>query len=101
MRYVAYLKIVWLHNLSIFLVRYLTKIADQIVVLISDAHAEGIIWDEASGGNSSKAKGGSDRLFTFQVAKTREQQENVTVKPGFIVSCPRPRSVHEFTNASL
>jgi hypothetical protein len=27
----------------------------------------------------------SDRLFTFEVAKTNEQEEGVTVRPGFSV----------------
>lgn len=28
----------------------------------------------------------SDRLFTFEVAKTNEQEENVEARPGFTVS---------------
>jgi hypothetical protein len=31
---------------------------------------------------------GSDRLFTFEVAKTNEQDEDVVVRPGFTVSMP-------------
>ena len=30
----------------------------------------------------------SDRLFTFEVAKTNEQEEDVTVRTGFKVSSP-------------
>jgi hypothetical protein len=66
-------------------IRYLTKISDQIVALISDTHAQGIVWDEEHRGDVSIAGNSSGRLFTFQVAKTREQEENVIVKPGFIV----------------
>ncbi|KAI0692274.1 hypothetical protein BC835DRAFT_1277959 [Cytidiella melzeri] len=66
--------------------RYLTKIADQTVVLISDVHANGIIWDESTTDDSVDSCDDSDRLFTFSVSKTREQEENVTVKPGFVVS---------------
>ncbi|KAI0089047.1 hypothetical protein BDY19DRAFT_993280 [Irpex rosettiformis] len=62
--------------------RYLTKIADQIVVLISDEHADGIVWDEGPSGNPKKSSK-SGRLFTYKVAKTHEQEENVTVHPGF------------------
>jgi hypothetical protein len=31
---------------------------------------------------------GSDRLFTFEVAKTNEQDEDVAVRPGFTVRMP-------------
>lgn len=67
--------------------RYLTKIADQSVVLISDEHAAGIIWDDDSIDDAADADADdeSDRLFTFQVAKTHEQEENVTTRPGFEV----------------
>jgi hypothetical protein len=29
-----------------------------------------------------------DRMFTFEVAKTLEQQEDVATRPGFVVSHP-------------
>ncbi|THG94479.1 hypothetical protein EW026_g7001 [Hermanssonia centrifuga] len=57
--------------------RYLTKIADQVVALISEKHANSIVWAEESQDASMDVDTDdeSDRLFTFQVAKTHEQEE--------------------------
>ncbi|KAI0796932.1 hypothetical protein C8Q75DRAFT_796662 [Abortiporus biennis] len=71
--------------------RYLTKIADQVVALISSEHANAIVWnddnDNAPTGEGDEDE--SDRLFTFQVAKTHEQEENVTAHAGFSVDLPK------------
>lgn len=67
-------------------IRYLSKIADQIVVLVSSVHANAIVWNEQE--ITDKAEDSddeADRLFTFEVVKTREQEENVTPLPGFEV----------------
>ncbi|THG96228.1 hypothetical protein EW026_g5569, partial [Hermanssonia centrifuga] len=65
--------------------RYLTKIADQVVALISEKHANSIVWAEESQDASMDVDTDdeSDRLFTFQVAKTHEQEENVKCRTGF------------------
>lgn len=68
--------------------RYLTKICDQIVSLVSSQHAESIVWDEDKDDNFSMDaddEDESDRLFTFEVTKTKEQEENVSTRPGFQV----------------
>ncbi len=68
--------------------RYLTKIADQVVALISEKHANSIVWAEESQDASMDVDTDdeSDRLFTFQVAKTHEQEENVKCRTGFKVN---------------
>lgn len=66
--------------------RYLTKICDQIVALISREEAESIVWYGGKEGDAmDDAEKESDRLFTFEVEKTKEQEENVTTRPGFQV----------------
>ncbi|KAJ7289087.1 hypothetical protein C8J57DRAFT_1459186 [Mycena rebaudengoi] len=66
--------------------RYLTKICDQVTCLISPEHARAIVWTEEEEPALMDIDEGSDRLFTFQVAKTNEQEEGVTVRPGFILN---------------
>ena len=57
--------------------RYLTKLCDQLVCLLSDEHSQAIVWgDEAD-----------DRVYDFLVAKTNEQEESVTARLGFTVRC--------------
>ena len=34
----------------------------------------------------------SDRLFTFEVAETNEQEENAVARPGFRVTCHPSRA---------
>ncbi|KIM92371.1 hypothetical protein PILCRDRAFT_417 [Piloderma croceum F 1598] len=65
--------------------RYLLKMCDQVVALISSEHANTIVWnDEDDATCSTDAEHDeSDRLFTFEVAKTNEQEETVTFRPGF------------------
>ncbi|KAF8122279.1 hypothetical protein EV363DRAFT_1274846 [Boletus edulis] len=69
--------------------RYLTKMCDQVVSLISHEHAAAIVWSEKD--SEDKDEGGkldidqdeSDRMFSFEVARTNEQEESVTVRKGF------------------
>ncbi|KAJ6519114.1 hypothetical protein C8R45DRAFT_851769, partial [Mycena sanguinolenta] len=63
--------------------RYLNKVADQVVCLISPEHARTIVWNDEAEDISMDIEEGSDRLFTFEVAKTNEQEETVSVCPGF------------------
>lgn len=54
-------------------------------MLVSDEHAGGLVWEDDSHNDVEDTNDDSDRLFTFNVAKTNEQEENVTAKPGFEV----------------
>ncbi|KAF9230436.1 hypothetical protein BU15DRAFT_57234, partial [Melanogaster broomeanus] len=68
--------------------RYLTKICDQVTALISDEHAKSFVWSEPTNDDelAESDEDDTDRLFTFEVAKTNEQEEGVSVRPGFKVS---------------
>ena len=65
---------------------YLTQIADQVVVLISDKHCRNLVWSDPTDDDSMMLdEDGSDRLFNFEVSKTNDQEENVAMVPGFKV----------------
>lgn len=80
--------------------RYLTKICDQVVALLSAQQSASINWrDEGSDTESVDMDvGETDRLFTFEVAKTNEKDEGAVSRPGFQVhslpSCVRPNLTH-------
>jgi hypothetical protein len=67
--------------------RYLTKMCDQVVALVSPEHAASIVWgDEDSDTESMDVDtGDDDRLFTYEVAKRNEQEESAASRPGFQV----------------
>ncbi|KAI9460718.1 hypothetical protein F5148DRAFT_1377366 [Russula earlei] len=64
--------------------RYLTKLCDQIVCLLSPEHTKGIVWGEEHRTDKNK----SGRVFDFVVAKTHDQEENVIARPGFTMDSP-------------
>jgi hypothetical protein len=68
--------------------RYLTKLCDQVVALLSPEHSASIVWNDGDGDNKSVDVdvGDSDRLFTFEISKTNEQEENAVARPGFQVT---------------
>ena len=65
--------------------RYLTKIVDQLYCLVSSDHASSLVWtgdvQEALEIDDDEA----DSLFTFEVMKTNEQEDNVVPQQGFTV----------------
>lgn len=70
--------------------RYLTKLCDQLVCLLSAKHSGAIVWGEDEVDNADDASFDSeyddaDRLFDFTVEKRNEQDENVTARQGFTV----------------
>jgi hypothetical protein len=67
--------------------RYLTKICDQVVALLSTEHSASIVWgDEDDDDESMDADpGDDDRLFTYEIAKRNEQEESASSRPGFQV----------------
>ncbi|KAI9455179.1 hypothetical protein BJY52DRAFT_1224795, partial [Lactarius psammicola] len=65
--------------------RYLTKMCDQVVALMSADHSASIVWNDEDRDSVSvdMDSGDSERLFTFEVAKTNEQEESAVSRPGF------------------
>jgi hypothetical protein len=65
------------------------KMCDQVTALISPEHARSIVWNEQDGEDTllemEEDQHESDRMFTFEVTKTNEQEEAVTPRPGFKV----------------
>jgi len=102
--------------------RYLTKLADQLLVFVSPEHANSIVWKTAPAvkDDASTFEGeddedmdddpfSSDRIFDFAVEKTAEQDEDVLMRPGFEVRswlynlaasdpCVAPRLEHRHAN---
>ncbi|KAF8321130.1 hypothetical protein DL93DRAFT_2224184 [Clavulina sp. PMI_390] len=71
--------------------RYLKKLVDQVVCLMSDEHSAAIVWDEEKEADAATDKVQSpthSRLYTFQVQKTKEQEENVKIHEGFKTPVP-------------
>jgi hypothetical protein len=56
-----------------FMNRFLTKICDQVIALLSPAHTTSLVW------------GDEDRLYQYEVAKRNEQEESAALRPGFKV----------------
>ncbi|KAI0280129.1 hypothetical protein BGY98DRAFT_965783 [Russula aff. rugulosa BPL654] len=65
--------------------RFLTKICDQIIALLSPEHSKSIVWnDEESDAESvDMSTCEFDRVYSFEVAETNEQEENAVSYPGF------------------
>ncbi|KAI0698512.1 hypothetical protein C8T65DRAFT_697822 [Cerioporus squamosus] len=73
------------HTSRVAFMRYLTKLCDQVACLMSADHANTIVWrqpDETADDDDLEVDE-SDRMFTFEVLKTKEQEENVSAKMGF------------------
>ena len=64
--------------------RYLTKICDQVVALLSADHSASLVLSDANDDSDNGSAGDSERLFTFEVAETI-QQESAVLRPGFQV----------------
>ncbi|KAF9525383.1 hypothetical protein CPB83DRAFT_772200, partial [Crepidotus variabilis] len=69
--------------------RYLTKITHQIICLFSEEESKSFVWNTET--DTQDLDGldddldSHDRMFSFEVAKTLEQDENVTLRDGFNV----------------
>ncbi|KAH9047539.1 hypothetical protein EDB83DRAFT_2267127 [Lactarius deliciosus] len=71
--------------------RYLTKMCDQVTALLSPEQSASIVWNDEESNAESANTGvgdGSDRLFTFEVAETNEQEESAVARPGFQMNSP-------------
>jgi len=66
---------------------YLTKICDQVVALLSVEDSASIVWgdDDDDDEPMDVDAGDDDRLFTYEVAKRNEQEENASSRAGFQV----------------
>jgi hypothetical protein len=60
----------------------------QVIVLLSPEYSASIVWDNDENGSESVDiyTDNADRMFTFEVPKRNEQEENAVVRPGFQVS---------------
>ena len=68
--------------------RYLTKLSDQVICLMSNEHSHAIVWGEDQDEKlppEKKKPAAHNRLYTFAVQKTKEQEENVSMHDGFKV----------------
>jgi hypothetical protein len=78
--------------------RYLSKLCDQLICLLSSEHSRAISWgdendgaeregngDDSDGASTDSEKGDFNRFYHFEVAKTKDQEENVVVREGFKV----------------
>jgi hypothetical protein len=77
-------------------IRSLTKICDQIIALLSSEHSTTIVWnDEESDTESVDVSTCEfDRVYSFEVTETNEQEESAVSYPGFQVPflsvCAKP-----------
>ncbi|KAG8744092.1 Vacuolar protein sorting-associated protein 13A [Ceratobasidium sp. 414] len=69
--------------------RYLTKLTEQIVALVSPEQASKFIWDTGARNKDLPADQADNddesRLFSFEVSKSLEQEEDAIGHPGFSV----------------
>jgi hypothetical protein len=65
--------------------RYLTKMCDQVIVLLSREYSSSIVWGNGDIDTESidMYTGNTDRRFTFEVSKRNEQEEGAVARPGF------------------
>jgi hypothetical protein len=73
-----------LHNS--YVRRYLTQICHQTMALVAPEHARRIVWGlEDEQDQESDDDDDDDRMGVYEVAKTKEQDEGVDSKAGFVV----------------
>ncbi|CUA74500.1 hypothetical protein RSOLAG22IIIB_11257 [Rhizoctonia solani] len=70
--------------------RYLTKLSEQTIALVSSSQAKGFVWDTQSRDHVSsehqRKADAESRLEEYQVFELDEQQEDAIASPGFKVS---------------
>jgi hypothetical protein len=68
--------------------RYLTKLTDQIIALVSPAQAACFGWETGAHNKdnpSDQLDNDESRLFSFEVSESLEQEEVAVASPGFTV----------------
>lgn len=77
--------IAWIDNLS----RFLTKLCDQVLALVSAEHEEKLLLENDDAGSENDLETNlaedSDRLFQFEVQQTIQQEETASAGEGFKV----------------
>ncbi|KAI0247518.1 hypothetical protein BJV78DRAFT_1380231 [Lactifluus subvellereus] len=71
--------------------RYLTKLCDQLVCLLSAEHSQAIAWDDEDKDDDhvsthSEESDNVNWLHYVEVVKANDQEENVAARPGFTMS---------------
>ncbi|KIO11023.1 hypothetical protein M404DRAFT_20554 [Pisolithus tinctorius Marx 270] len=68
--------------------RYLTKMCDQVVALISSVHAQTIVWNDGDKDDNDTRDEDCEghRIIKCVVDRTTEQEESVQVREGFKVA---------------
>jgi hypothetical protein len=59
-----------------------------MIALISDEHLDSLKWKQHARDNADESDEDDedDRMFSFEVSKSKEQDEDVFIHPGFSVS---------------
>ena len=69
--------------------RYLTKMCDQVIALLSTKHTTSIVWGGEDSDTESEAididESDTDRRFSYKVTKRIEQEESATLRSAFKV----------------
>ncbi|CAE6496426.1 unnamed protein product, partial [Rhizoctonia solani] len=69
--------------------RYLTKLADQSISLVSPSQARAFVWDTSAHNKDlpedQQENDDDSRLYSFEVSKSLEQEEDAVGSPGFTV----------------
>ena len=78
------------------MIRYLTKLCDQLICLLSAEHSQAIVWGngvgDPEGALFDSDNDDSNWIFDFVVAKNSEQAENFIARQGFTVCYLRIRA---------
>ncbi|KAJ1300986.1 hypothetical protein OPQ81_003410 [Rhizoctonia solani] len=81
--------------------RYLSKLTDQMVALVSPEQASAMVWtlgrQDANGPVIQSEVFDESRMFSFEVEKSTEQEEDAIATTGFKLNT---RKMHHFKDAS-
>jgi hypothetical protein len=80
-------------------ISYLTKLCDQVLCLISQEHADKLVWKTSTDQDIADDDEDTERLFSFEVSKTNEQEESVSWRAGFEVSAQLQLGIYHGTDS--
>jgi hypothetical protein len=80
-------------------ISYLTKLCDQVLCLISQEHAEKLVWKTSTDQDMADDDEDAERMFSFEVSKTNEQEESVNWRAGFEVSAQLQHGLYDGTDS--